>query len=357
MRQGILTIALLCGVFYAASARADDLTSKLLAIQNNPPSAAAVFGEVVASDDPRQISALGVMLFDGIGVRIDHPTAMPFLEKAAALGRPEAQYRLGLAYSRGGQIFYQDPPVDEALAEQWMTKAATSATLLADNDPAAMMVLAHLKFSGRGGIAKDIDGAAALVRKAAERGYPPGATAYGHWLSRDLRRPVDREKLREATTWFAKAVIDGSSEAMEGMGTTYLTVGEPDKARPFLRRAAEMGREPASRYLYLRFKETVGNNIALEQDKIFDRAAAQRRKQKLVDTLTDPLVIAGSILALTAIIGIAAHDPDRPIDRNRAREADAYAKKLMDQQQKSFALVPCLNPASGRGWYGVGGCY
>ena len=51
----------------------------------------------------------------------------------------------------------------------------------------------------------------------------------------------------------------GSSEAMQGMGMTLLALDQLERARPFLRAAASMGREYASRFLYLRFNEKVGN--------------------------------------------------------------------------------------------------
>jgi hypothetical protein len=43
------------------------------------------------------------------------------------------------------------------------------------------------------------------------------------------------------------------------MGMTLLALDQLERARPFLRAAASMGREYASRFLYLRFNEKVGN--------------------------------------------------------------------------------------------------
>jgi TPR repeat protein len=189
-----------------------------------------------------------------------------------------------------------------------------------------MMVMANLKFNGRGGVASDATGALALVKRAANLSYPEAETTLGNLLSADVRPPVDPIKLREAIDWYGKAVIVGSSEAMQGMGMAFLAIDEPEKAHPFLRRAASMGREYASRFLYLRFNEKVGNNIALEQDQILNKALERQKQRELIDRLTDPLAMAASILALSAIVGISVYDPDRKSDPKAEKGYQDYQR-------------------------------
>jgi hypothetical protein len=67
-----------------------------------------------------------------------------------------------------------------------------------------------------------------------------------------------------------------------------------------LKQAASLGREPASRFLYLHFKEKVGDNIASEMDKEFEARRKIRDMHDLMEKLSDPVVIAGIIVGLSA---------------------------------------------------------
>jgi TPR repeat protein len=352
------TIRVLCtfvAVSYGTSLLASDL-SNLIAAGRDPTSAKPILEQLVRSGDATTIGAIGVMLFDGIGVAMDHPAAMPFLQKAAELNRPEAQYRLGLAYSVGSS-FYSDPSPDPKLADEWFRKAADSARASVADDPAAMTVLASLELTGSGSVTKDAESARTLFLKAAELGYPQAEIAYADWLSRDRRRPVDQAKLHGALNWYGKAAFVGASEALQGMGLVYLALDEPERARPLLRSAALLGREPASRFLYLRFREEVGDNVAIQQDRIFAEAARKRKLRDIADRLSDPSVIAMTIVALSAIVGLSVYNPDRKSDPKFVREYNETLERNRRVFEKQYETNMCIDPGTGRTWWQVGPCY
>jgi TPR repeat protein len=276
------------------------------------------------------------MFFDGIGVSVNHREAMPFLQKAADFNRPEAQYRLGLAYSTYNpnlpqkSNFYDDPPADIALAEQWFHRAAAQAQL--KGDPAAITTLGHLYQEGMGGISRDSAIAKNLFLDAAKQGYPDAEVSYAALV--DLRRPINPENLKECLNWYTKAAKYGSSEGFEGLGLTYLQMGDREKARPLLKQAASLAREPASRFLYLHFKEKVGDNIALEMDKEFEARRKIRDRHDLMEKLSDPIVMAGIIVVLSAVVGVAAYDPDMP-EAERDRRSKEYFQKEAEQTQRA----------------------
>ena len=234
----------------------------LVAFAKDPTNAKAALSRLAESGDPKMIAALGVMFFDGVGVAINHPEAMPYLRKAAALNRPEAQYRLGLAYYKwnpaaGGRNYYSDPPYDPALAEEWFRKAANSAQAsLSGDDPAAMTTLGHLYEGGLGGV--DIGGVkqdeAAALRMylaAAKQGYPDAEVAYAELQQRQLavRRIKEHselftpENLAESFGWFLKAAKSGSAAGLTGWvlhicaftspGRQFLTIAIGRKRVPF----------------------------------------------------------------------------------------------------------------------------
>jgi TPR repeat protein len=351
-------------LFNCLAARADEIKGALLALAKDPSNSGATFKRIAESGDLKTVAALGVMFFDGIGVPVNHREAMPFLQKAADLNRPEAQYRLGLAYSTWNgslpqsQNFYDDPPADATLAEGWFSKAANSAQDAGlSGDPAAMTTLGHLYQRGRGGVSKDLAAAKRLFLDAARQGYPDAEVSYAALI--DLRRPINPENLQECLSWYGRAASDGSSEGIEGLGRTYLQSDDREKALPFLRQAAFLGREPASRFLYLHFKEKVGDNIALEMDKEFEARRKIRDINDLAEKLADPVIMATTIIAVSAILGLATANPNQTEsqqmeqDRNY-REMEERNREIMERQTR---LEPCIDPATGRTWYGIGGCY
>ncbi|MGV8989428.1 MAG: tetratricopeptide repeat protein [Cypionkella sp.] len=362
MRSETLTLVIAAFAVWSSDplpAAAQDLQSQLLAIYKNPATAQAGFNQLILSGDPKTTAVIGVMLFDGVGVPIDHRNALPFLEKAAEAGRADAQYRLGIAYTDGANPnIYKDPPPDAKIADGWFTKAAASAMAAAPNDAAAMTTLAELKNRGRGGVAVDLSGALTLVAAASDMGYPQAEILYGwHW-SADLSSP-DPAKQAQAEFWFGKAMAVGASEAFEGMGMMYIEGPNPILGLPYLRRAAKMGQEPASRFLYLRFGEKIGDNLALEQDKVFEKESGAWLHKAVPDVATatseefsDPVNIALAIVAMSAIIGIAFADPNAPGGNDfEQNEAD------MEAMDRATALVMCVDPDDGSSYLSNGQCW
>lgn len=357
--RGMILVSLL---FNCVAPRADEIKDALVALASDPSNSKATFSKLAESENPKILAALGIMFFDGIGVPISHREAMPLLQKAADLNRPEAQYRLGLAYSTWNgslpqnQNFYDDPPADAALAEQWFHKAANSAQAHLEEDPAAMATLGHLHERGLGGVSKDLTAAKRMFLDAARQGCPDAEVAYAtlQQSTVDLRRPLDPEKLQESLGWYGKAAIQGSSEGLEGLGVTYLLLDDRKKALPLLRRAASLGREPASRWLYIHFKEKNGNNIALELDKSFEAKRKIRDMHDLAEKLSDPLVIASAIVAVSALLAVVTYDPNMPeserieLDR-RYRETVERGNHMLEEQSR---LKMHIDPATGRTWYG-----
>jgi TPR repeat protein len=340
------------------AAAGEDLGSELVAIYKDPAGAKAGFSKIILSDDPKTIAAVGVMLFDGVAVPIDRPNAIPFLEKAAELGRPEAQYRLGIAYSEGNSI-YKDPPSDEALANKWFEKASKSAMAAGPDDAAAMTTLARLKQDGKGGVAPDADGAIRLIKAAAAMGYPDAEVLYGSYWSADLRKP-DAAKQAQAEAWFGKAMAVGASAAFEGIGFIYMEGPEPLRALPYLRRAAMMGQERASRFLYLRFREKIGDNLALQQDQIFEKTEGAWLHQRIPDVssttaseLSDPVTLAVTIVAISAIVGLAVTDPNAPVDPNYE---DENFKSMQNYLYEQSALNDCFDFVTQQHYWKNGPC-
>jgi hypothetical protein len=62
---------------------------------------------------------LGMLYYEGHGVRQDYATARQWWEQAAAQGNAAAQYNLGMLYRKGRGV-----PQDDVQARQWYAKAA-----------------------------------------------------------------------------------------------------------------------------------------------------------------------------------------------------------------------------------------
>jgi TPR repeat protein len=100
-----------------------------------------------------------------------------------------------------------------------------------------------------GGISRDSAIAKNLFLDAAKQGYPDAEVSYAALV--DLRRPINPENLKECLNWYTKAAKYGSSEGFEGLGLTYLQMGDREKARPLLKQAASLAREPASHFIFI----------------------------------------------------------------------------------------------------------
>lgn len=347
------TFLLLIGNCNPIEAAAED-SAAMVRQAKDGQSLQVLFEQAAVSNDPKLISSVGVMLFDGVGVPVDHPRAIQYLQRAAALGRPEAQYRLALAFN-GMPEYYNDPPKDIQASNDWFIKAAASAKAAPPDDFPAAVTYALLQSDGKGGVPKDVPTAIQTIRSIADKDYFKAQEIYGNYLT-DLRYPLDLAKNLEALSWLGKAAAQGSSAAVGSMGVIYLKLDDPKRAQLALRHAAQMGHEHASRVLYLNYKEIIGNNIALAQDKIFAESDKRKKAHQLQDILSDPVVQAGAIIGLAAVIGLSVYDPNRK--PNPVAESD-YEKRLQKSRQDfsdSFALRTCINPANGSTWSAVGSC-
>jgi TPR repeat protein len=113
---------------------------------------------------------------------------------AAKQGNAEAQFRLGVEFSRGK--YYQD-------AILWLTKAATQGHALAQS------LLGHMYLTGEQ-IPKDYAKALMWLTKAAEQGNVDAQVAVAYVYREGLGMAKDRDA---AISWYKKAAAQGDADA------------------------------------------------------------------------------------------------------------------------------------------------
>jgi TPR repeat protein len=133
-------------------------------------------------------------LLGGQGVEKDPAAALPWLEKAAEAGVPEAQERLGLAVFHGDLI--EGVGRDDEKARRLLEAAAEA------GQPAAQNAYAFMLASARGGSG---DGKAAeqWYRRAAEQGDAKGMANLGRILFNTAAK--DRARRVEGLKWLMMA--------------------------------------------------------------------------------------------------------------------------------------------------------
>lgn len=125
------------------------------------------------------------------GTPQEQADGVAWLRKAAALGLPQIQSMLGLAYRDGVGV-----PRDYVQARAWLTKAASQSW------PQAQYALAVLTEQGMGGPRNEKE-ALALYEKAAARGIPEAAMRLADaWTQGELGSAIDPAK---AAAWREKA--------------------------------------------------------------------------------------------------------------------------------------------------------
>ena len=162
-------------------------------------------------------SNLGVMYYQGLGVRRNFPEALKWYRMAAVQGHPDAQYNLGFAYTEG-----RAARRDFQEAVQWYTMSA-------------------------------------------EQGYAPAQLVLGDMYSRGQGMEKDSA---EAAKWYLMAAGQGYFTAIFKAGSIYLSGEgvEPDPVRAYMwfavaaALAPEGAREPANRN-----KELVALQMTPEQ--------------------------------------------------------------------------------------------
>ncbi len=148
----------------------------------------------------------------------------------AALGIPNAQYNVGLAYAEGRAVTQ-----DFSKAAEFYTKAAEQGNVNAEYN------LGTLYLNGRG-VQRDPAAATKWFQKAAEQGDMNAAHCLGDVL-------YDNKNFTEARNWYEKAANAGIADAEFGLGLMYdLGNGVPVDRAAALRwygKAAEGGNASA----------------------------------------------------------------------------------------------------------------
>jgi hypothetical protein len=121
-----------------------------------------------------------------------------------------------------------------------------------------------------------------------------------------------------------------------------------------------MGQERASRFLYLRFREKIGDNLALQQDQIFEKTEGAWLHQRIPDVssttaseLSDPVTLAVTIVAISAIVGLAVTDPNAPVDPNYE---DENFKSMQNYLYEQSALNDCFDFVTQQHYWKNGPC-
>ena len=183
-------------------------------------------------EDGKAEYKLGEQYFDGKDVPQDYTKAAEWYQKAAEIGNPNAQYKLGRMYQGYGD---EGVPTDIKEAFKWYHIAAKQG--LAD----AQDYLGLMYYNGIG-VPQDYAEAAKWFRKAAEQGnvdsqfYLGAIYGYGQGVPQDYT---------EAAEWYRKAAEQGAAEAQCNLGFFYEEgkgVPQDDKeAIKWYRKAAERG--------------------------------------------------------------------------------------------------------------------
>jgi TPR repeat protein len=162
------------------------------------------------------------------------PAELSVIQKRAALGRPVAMNRLGVAYREGLGV-----ERNYAQAAKWFRDAAEVGY------PPAMQNLATLYRDGKGVPRSDVE-AIAWYRKAAAKGNPQAINAMGFMTMKGRGLPADDTA---AVEWFRLGAQRGEKAAMfnlafmleHGRGAAK----DPATAEQWYRRAAELGDQRA----------------------------------------------------------------------------------------------------------------
>jgi TPR repeat protein len=216
-----------------------------LGLARDEPKGAGYLERAAAQNEARAQSALGLLYLQGRGVAKDEVKGADLVRRAADAGIPEAQYTLGILV-RDGRA---GVPKDEAVALQWFRAAAERAYVpayaalgdaydrglgvdkdereavawwrkgAAANERVSQYQLAFAYLGGKGGLARDANEAATLLRRAANRRLPAAQAALGQLYSRGTGVPADYVL---AHMWFNLARAQGFNppwmrEAMEAL--------------------------------------------------------------------------------------------------------------------------------------------
>ena len=195
----------------------------------------------------RAANELGMAFRTGDGIARNISAARAWLGVAAAAGEPDALHNLGLLAADAG---------DEAKALRLFHAAA-----LAGSSEAAFNVAASL-YSGRGGVGRDLDAAAAWFERAGD-----GRSLHIAALIASAGTPTVPPSPETAARLMRAAAQAGHAEAAVQLIEDALAAGDSSSAVAWLPLAAQLGDAVALRALRRRVAEAQAAGAALREGR------------------------------------------------------------------------------------------
>lgn len=151
---------------------------------------------------------LGVCYSKGIGVTPDKAESVKWYRKAAEQGQVNAQWNLGMCYDNGRGVTQ-----DKAEAVKWYDRAAEQGY----GSNSELCYLASCYYYGKG-VAKNYEKAVKWYRKAAEKGYAEAQYNLGecYYYGKGVS-----QNYNEAVKWYLKAAEQGDATAQYNLGVCY----------------------------------------------------------------------------------------------------------------------------------------
>ncbi|KAI8822050.1 uncharacterized protein EV422DRAFT_495040 [Fimicolochytrium jonesii] len=154
---------------------------------------------------PHALHELGVLYEGGAGEGVvipDPQHAHELFLRAAQLGYPPSQFKLGFSYEYG----LLSLPIDPRRSIAWYTRAAEQ------SDPDAELALSGWYLTGAEGVLRQSDTEAYLwARKAADKGLAKAEYAVGWYSENGVGIKPD---LEEARRWYLRAAAQGNKRAV-----------------------------------------------------------------------------------------------------------------------------------------------
>ncbi|KAJ1557885.1 hypothetical protein HK405_014930 [Cladochytrium tenue] len=186
------------------------LLGGLLGVAKNPREGVTWLKRAANQADattPHALHELGI-LYEGKGdsngsILPDPQYAHDLFLKAAQLGYPPSQYKLGLCYEYG----HLGLPVDPRRSIAWYTRAAEQ------SDPEAELALSGWYLTGAEGVLRQSDTEAYLwARKAADKGLAKAEYAVGYYVEHGVGVRADVD---DARRWYLRAAAQGNKRAQQ----------------------------------------------------------------------------------------------------------------------------------------------
>ncbi|KAK3261976.1 hypothetical protein CYMTET_29148 [Cymbomonas tetramitiformis] len=133
--------------------------------------------------------------------------AAGWYKRSAELGHPQSQHQVALCYAQGKGL-----EQDWAEAVRWFSQAGEQ------GDLASLFSLASILENGTGTVCKDLERAASLYRKTAEKGHPLAQFRLGNCYYNGIGVTKDDKR---AFRWTLAAAEQGNAEAQNYVGLSY----------------------------------------------------------------------------------------------------------------------------------------